>query len=196
MIDRQLLHFVLASLAVVAGCAAKEELIAKSPVVPSGIELSGQWQLRDDNRDTVRRIGEAEVEAAGGRQSVVLVRDGGKSKSRRRSADATTVHVFLETGKSLKVTQTKYALFVSFDRAIVEEYRFGEKRMINVGPIVADRVSGWQSDHYIIETLAEDGGKLIETYRLAEDRSTLIRTITIFNDGEIQLDIQQVFDRV
>lgn len=196
MIDRQLLYFVLASLAIVAGCATKEELIAKSPVVPSGIELSGQWRLRDDNQDTVRRIGEAEVEAAGGRQSMVLVRDRSKNNSRRNSADTTTVHVFLETGESLKVTQTEYALFVSFDRAIVEEYRFGEKRMINVGPIVADRVSGWQNTHYIIETLAEDGGKLIETYRLTEDRSALIRTITIFNDGEIQLDIQQVFDRV
>jgi hypothetical protein len=195
MIDRLLLCVVLASLAIVPGCAAKEELIAKSSVVPSGVDLSGRWRLRDADQDTVRRIGEAEVEAAGGRQSIVLIQKPDKNKSRRRSAGNTTVHVFLETGELLKVTQTRHALFISFDRAIVEEYRFGEQRMVNVGPIEADRVSGWQNLHYIIETLAEDGGKLIETYRLTEDRSNLIRTITVTSDGEIQLDIQQVFDR-
>jgi len=195
MNSKLILIFLLTLLAVSSGCASREELIAKSAIVPSGIDLSGQWQLRVESQDTVGRIGEAEVEAAGGRESVALV-PGQKQRSRRRSSDATLVHVFLEAGTSLKLTQTEHGLFISFDRSIVEEYRFGEKRMINVGPIVADRVSGWEGAQYIIETLGEKGGKLIETYGLVDDGGSLIRTVKLYRDGEIQIDIEQVFDRV
>jgi hypothetical protein len=191
-----ILIFLIALPAFVSGCATREELIAKSAIVPFGTDLSGQWQLRPESQDTVRRIGEAEVQAAGGRESIDLVRTRKSQNSRRGSSGGTTVHVFLETGRALKITQTEYALFISFDRAIVEEYRFGEKRVINVGPIVADRVSGWQDGYYIIETLDEDEAKLIETYRLTDDGRSLIRTITVFDDGKIQMDIQQEFDHV
>ena len=63
----------------------------------------------------------------------------------KRSMPGSLVHVFLEAGKALKITQTADGVFISFDRSIVEEYRFGEKREINVGPVTADRVSGCNS---------------------------------------------------
>jgi len=192
MTNRLFPILLMALLAFSSGCATREELIAKSAIVPAGVDLSGRWQLRVESEDTVRRIGEAEVEAAGGRASAGLV----KEKKRRRSSDGALVHVFLEVGTSLKLTQTEHGLFISFDRSIVEEYRFGEKRVVNVGPIVADRVSGWEGTNYIIETLGEKGGKLIETYVLADGGSSLIRTVTLYRDGEIQIDIEQVFDRV
>jgi len=105
------------------------------------------------------------------------------------------VHVFLEIGSSLKITQTPHALFISFDRAIVEEYRFGEKREISVGPVLADRVSGWEGNSYIIETLDQDGAKLIETYRLADGDRRMFRTILIIQNGQSQVDVEQIFDR-
>lgn len=187
---------MLAALSLVIGCAGKEQLIAKSADVPTGVDLSGQWQLRAASRDTVRRITEAEIEAAGGKDKLVLAPERQARRSRQRSTVGTIVHVFLETGTSLKVTQTTYGLFISFDRAVVEEYRFGEQREISVGPVVASRVSGWEGRAYVIETLDKNGAKLIETYRLQHNDDSLIRTISIVRDGASELDIEQVFDRV
>lgn len=196
MINRASLIFVLALLAILSGCAAREQLIAKSADVPTGIDLSGQWRLRVDSLDTVERISEAEREAAGGEESILLLPEKKPQRSRQRSSAGALVHVFLETGSSLKVTQTLHGLFISFDRAIVEEYRFGEKREVTVGPLVADRVSGWEGESYIIETLDQDGAKMIETYRLSGEGRRMIRTILIIHKGRNQVDVEQVFDRV
>jgi hypothetical protein len=186
---------VLAALVLAGGCASREELVAKSAATPAGVDLSGLWSLRPDDSDTMRRITEAGRDAAGGRQAIVPTRQAKKQAASTRMADGASVHVFLETGSELKVTQTAFALFISFDRAVVEEYRFGEKRQISVGPIVADRVSGWEGDGYVIETLDEDGAKLIETYRLNTNDDSLVRTILIVRKDKGHLDIEQVFDR-
>jgi hypothetical protein len=71
-------------------------------------------------------------------------------------------------GTALKVTQTGSGLFFSFDRSVVEEYRFGENREVEVGAITAERVSGWEGRSYVIETLDKDGAKLIESWQLRE----------------------------
>lgn len=182
--------------ALFVSCAAKEELVAKSADVPTGIDLSGRWQLQAGSRDTARRIHDAESEAAGGNEGIAGVKKRQRKTSRKRSSAGTSVHVFLETGSALKVSQTAFGLFISFDRSVVEEYRFGEKRQVNVGPIVADRVSGWSGSAYIIETLDEQGAKLIETYRLSEDGSRLTRTISIVHEETSHLNVEQVFDRI
>jgi len=185
----------LAALSVVVACAAKEELVAKSAEIPAGVDLSGQWRLRADSQQTVRRINDPEIAAAGGNERITVPPQRSSQKARRRSTDGILVHVFLETGTALKVTQTDSGLFISFDRAVVEEYRFGEKRQISVGPVLADRVSGWEGKAYIIETLDTDGAKLIESYRLQDDGRSLVRTIAIIVKGEMPVDEAQVFDR-
>ncbi len=182
---------LLAVVLVIAGCAGREPLPAKSAAVPEGVDLTGLWTLRADSRGTNQRIAEAERRASGGGQS--LVPKGKKAVSKRQSEDV-QVHVFLETGQSLKLTQTDHGLFVSFDRAIVEEYRFGEQRTISVGPIIADRVSGWENGAYVIETRDKEGTMLFETYRL-ESADTMIRTIRIVEGDRASLDVRQVFDR-
>jgi len=189
------LFAALAATSLVVACASKEELIAKGATIPAGIDLSGQWRLREDSQESNARIREAERAAAGGDAGIVVPREGGTNMSRRRASDGTLVHVFLETGKALKVTQTESGLFISFDRSVVEEYRFGEKRQISVGPVEADRVSGWEENTYVIETLDADGAKLIESYRLQDDGRSLVRTILIVADGQTSLDVRQVFDR-
>ena len=117
-----------------------------------------------------------------------------QTDSGKRKAGETSVNVFLETGRALKITQTDFGLFISFDRSVVEEYRFGEKREINVGPIVADRVSGWEGGAYVIETLDQEGAKLIERYRLDAATGTLVRSIRVVYKEEEQLNVEQVFD--
>jgi len=107
-----------------------------------------------------------------------------------------SVHVFLEMGKTLKVTQTDAGLFISFDRSVVEEYRFGENREISVGAIKVARASGWENNAYVIETLDDDGAKLIETYRLQDAGEHLQRTMVILHHNKKMVSLQQDFDRV
>jgi len=195
MINKPLIPIIVVLVAMLAGCAAKEELIAKSAAVPAGVDISGRWLLRDESQDTVQQISDAELAAAGGKESIIAPSERKTQRSKNRSSKGTLVHVFVETGNSLKVTQTEFGLFISFDRAIVEEYRFGEKRMINVGPIEAQRVSGWEGARYVIETLDDDGAKLVETYRLDDGGNSLIRTIRIIEKGVNQVDVEQGFNR-
>jgi hypothetical protein len=65
---------------------------------------------------------------------------------------------------------------------------------VSVGPISADRVSGWENGAYVIETRDKEGAMLIESYRL-DQNDTMIRTIRIVHDEDVTLDVRQVFDR-
>ena len=181
---------VLTAVFVVA-CASKEILPAHSGIVPGGVDLSGQWRLRNDSDDTNRRLDEAEIVAAGGRDDI-LARPRQKQSTKRPGA---LVHVFLETGTNLKITQTDEGLFISFDRAIVEEYRFGEYTQVSVGPVVASRSSGWEQEAYVIETLDSEGNKLIERYQLGDNEQLLIRQITLYRKRKVDLSLVQWFDR-
>ena len=178
---------------VLSSCAGREPLPAKSATVPAGIDLSGRWQLRDDSREASRAISDIEREAAGSDEG--LIPKSSRKTSSRKKNDDTQVHVFLETGETLKITQVEHGLFVSFDRSIVEEYRFGEQRMASVGPVFADRVSGWENGGYVIETRDKEGAMLIETYRL-DGIDVMIRSIRIIHNDKSKLDVRQVFDRV
>ena len=172
-------------------CVAREPLPPKPAEVPVGIDLSGQWRLRSDSDDAARQIRELERKAAGADESLV---SRSKSKKSKSSALDYQVHVFLESGRALKVTQTDFGLFVSFDRAVVEEYRFGEQRIVSVGPVRAERVSGWENNSYVIETRDEEGAMLIETYGL-DGPDSLVRTMRIGYRGDEELNVRQIFDR-
>lgn len=152
--------------ALLCACSSSEVLLSKSAAVPTGLDLSGNWVMS------------------------------GSTGSSQRKARELAVHVFLEIGSALKVTQTDSGLFFSFDRSVVEEYRFGENREVSVGAITATRVSGWEGDAYVIETLDEDGAKLIDTYRMLQEGSVLQRNIVIWDRNKKQLALEQIFDRV
>ena len=185
-----LLVLVFAGMTILWGCAAPEKLAPKGNAVPSGLDLSGQWRLRPASQETQRRIDAAERRVTGGDESLIPT---SRQKRSRRVSDDIQVHVFLETGKALKLTQTDHGLFVSFDRSVVEEYRFGEQRIVNVGPVEAERVSGWEGSTYVIETRGKEGAMLVESYRL--DGDSLIRSVRITNGDEVVLDVEQLFDR-
>ncbi len=149
-------------------CVSPVVLVPKNAAVPDGMNLSGRWQLRDATEEIVRR----------------------------RSPKDTAVYVFLETGSRLKITQTAFGIFVSFNRSIVEEYQFGENRSVHVGPIVATRVSGWEGNTYVIETLDKKGAKLVEQYRLEDNGSRLVRHISIWAKKRRILEIEQTYVRI
>ena len=157
---------VLAAALLLTACGSAEVLLSKPADVPAGVDFSGNWVQT------------------------------GNSGSGQRDARELLVHVFLETGDSLKITQTNSGIFVSFDRSVVEEYRFGENRTVSIGAISAARVSGWEGAAYVVETLDEDGAKLVDVYRLQNGGRRLQRSIEIrYRDKNI-LGLVQEFAHV
>ena len=177
--------------AILTGCASSPELIPKSAAVPVGVDLSGLWRLREDPGARQTHPSEAD-------QPILIppaqsTRNRPRRSSRRSSGSS--VHVFLEMGNSLKVTQTREGLFISFDRSVVEEYTFGENRIASVGPIEAQRVSGWQDRVFVVETLDEEGTLLKESWHLEADGAVLVRDITVTRRNERTHSSRQHFDR-
>jgi hypothetical protein len=182
---------------VTAACASREVLLSKSPAVPSGIDLSGSWKLRNDPAADQRRINSAIRRTDGADDRIVLTPpDRPDSRARPTPNRGGLVHVFLQNGENLKITQTAAGIFISFDRAVVVEYRFGESREIRIGPVNADRVSGWEGETYVAETLDQNNMKLTERFALAGGGRVLRRTITLRGKNMQDETIFQVFDRV
>lgn len=176
-------------LMLVGGCSNKPILAARSAVVPPNVDFSGNWTLREEPGATLQRNATKEqlirIPPDSAARSEVR-----RSPSRRSSEPA--VRVFLETGKALKITQTLHGLFISYDRAVVEEFTFGENRLVSIGPIEARRVSGWENQVFVVETMDESGAKLTESWRREGD--VLVRDIAIMRGENTYLSVRQHFD--
>ena len=164
----------------------------KSALVPAGVDFSGLWQLRTEGGSKATWPGGA---GPGIRiPPVSSTRKSGRRASRDKTG--TSVRVFVENGESLKISQTAEGLFISFDRSVVEEYTFGENRIVSIGPIEAQRVSGWQNGHFVIQTLDEGGTILTESWRLAENGRILVREISETKGDQEKFSALQRFDKV
>ena len=177
---------------ILSGCSSKPVLISKDSGTPAGLDLSGHWTLRagpgsdikaDRNREPQFRI-----------PSEKTVKGSTRPRSTLRSSGP-SVQLFLESGTALKITQTGAGVFISFDRSIVEEYTFGENRVVAIGPIEARRVSGWEGRAFVVETLDDQGSIMTETWRLDDGGNTLIRDITVARGGQQTSFSRQRFDR-
>ena len=177
------------------GCAAREVLDPLPGTVPAGVDLSGTWRIRTDRADQQEQI-QAAIRGAEGFKGADFdaMVPTNRSKKRRRSKSG-LVHVFLETGDLLKITQTPHALYVSFDRSIVEEFRFGENRMISVGEISAQRVAGWDGAILVVETLDKNSMKLSDRYQLIDGGKKMQRTITFRSKDLTEESFVQEFVR-
>ena len=100
------------------------------------------------------------------------------------------------SAKKLRVSQESTALFVKFDLARVEEYRFGEKRELNIGPIAVLRVSGWENDRYYIKSVTDQNVLVEERYYLSDKGLRLHRDVQIEGKNVTPTTVRQVFDRV
>lgn len=177
---------VLSALMLV-GCAAEPQLISKSPTVPEGVDLSGRWIVRADS--SARR---SQMDGA---QDRWIVTSQSQQSRRQRRSSGVSAQVFLEYGESLKITQTNFGIFISYDRSIVEEFTFGENRLVTIGPIEARRVSGWEGNAFVVETLDDSRTTLFESWHLESDNSVLIRDIRMSKGDEESFRLRQVFDR-
>ena len=180
-------------LTLVGGCAAKPQLLAKSATVPAGVDFTGTWRLSERSKRSVEQL---EAVGAGHHGDILEEAKRARTGRRSRTTKGAAVRVFLETAENLKVTQTEYAMFVSFDRSVVEEFRFGENRIIHVGPITDQRVSGWEDGAYVVETLDDDGARLLVQYRLHDSGRTMLRQVRMFIKNREELNLEQVYERV
>ena len=182
------------------GCAGSKEMLEpiRSDRGPPGIDLSGSWLMQDDFEAMQKRLDRAIEQTDGVDERRILrgmlATEPRQARSSGR-AEGGLVFVFLENGRHLRITQTETGLFIAFDRSVVEEYRFGEARMVRTGGAVAQRVSGWLDEGYAVETLDEQGMKLTERYRLDATGNQLMREITLRSAEKESVTIVQTFVR-
>lgn len=198
MNTRLSLYFLL--LTGLTGCAAPEMLAPRDGTVPRGVDLSGNWVLVNDAARQQRQLREAIRRTDGVDDEEYFsigneTRNNRNQRPTRRRVKGGLVYVFLETGRSLKITQTPDGLFISFDRSVVEEYRFGEQRIVNVGEVEAQRVTGWDGDSLVVETLDRNNMKMTERYQLLDDGRRLERRITLRSKTLDEETIVQEFNR-
>ena len=187
-------------IALINGCASPEVLEPRPGFVPTGVDFSGNWILRNDKRVDDKRIQQAIRRTDGVEDSDIFssrnTKTGTGSPSKTERIKGGLVFVFLVTGSSLKITQTQHGLFISFDRAVVEEFRFGEDRMINVGEVEGQRVTGWEEDQLVVETLDRNSMKLTERFQLLHNGAVVQRTISLRSRSGDTDSFVQLFDRV
>ena len=182
------------------GCAnvARPPLLPYASIAPDGVDLSGRWLLRDANSDPLMRFSHQGFIGPDASTDVLRIARDRQGAVRLESGEdghrqAALAQVFLETGSDVRLTQTGEGLFISYDRSVVEEYLFGEYRTASVGPVSAERVSGWDGSQYVVQTRDEDGVLLTERWYLED--SILRRDVTFSEDDVVQYAVTQSFDR-
>ena len=182
------------------GCSAPEVLEPRPGLAPSAINFSGKWLLRSDKERDDERIRKA-IQITDGVSDEALFQSASPgsqagSPSQTSRLKGGLVYIFLETGRSLQITQTSHGLFISFDRAVVEEFRFGEDRMINIGEVEVQRVTGWENNEMVVETLDKNSMKMTERFKLINEGLVLHRTISLRSRAGDVESFVQLFDRV
>jgi len=189
---------ILLAIVALAGCAAPEQLVRKSGAAPEVIEIAGQWTMLENMNEAKRQLNRA-IGATNGvddsREIRRLTRASNHGKQTPTTKVGGLVHVFLKNAKRLKITPADNGLFINFDRSIVEEYTFGEARMVTVGEVIAQRVSGWEGKQYVVETLVKSGMKLTERYHVMENGTRLRRQIVFRGKKGEEVINFQTFER-
>lgn len=186
---------VIAVLVFASACGSREVLVPYSAEPVEETSFAGFWELNEDSRDVARQLNRAIRDTADIRVDVFPPSENDPARRARIRTSGGLAHVFLENGRSLKVTQTPSAIFISFDRAVVAEFRFGESREISLGEVTAQRVSGWLGSEYVVETLDRNGMKVTERYGLSGGGRTLIRKIVFRGKRKNEATVVETFSR-
>jgi hypothetical protein len=189
-----LLLFLMLSL---NGCASIEELDKYSNNSLNEIDLNGSWVFSGKFEDNKQSIESAikqtnNVNYRGIKTTGVF---DGRNTSKVKRNSRGVAHLFFENTNKIKITQTKYSLFINFNRSIVEEYSFGEVKKITIGNVIARRSSGWVNNVYRIDTLDDYGMKITEEYKLVNS-SNILERLLIFRDRDLnEISVLQTYQK-
>lgn len=189
-----LLLFLMLSL---NGCASIEELDKYSNNSLNEIDLNGSWVFSGKFEDNKQSIESAikqtnNVNYRGIKTTGVF---DGRNTSKVKRNSRGVAHLFFENTNKIKITQTKYSLFINFNRSIVEEYSFGEVKKITIGNVIARRSSGWFNNVYRIDTLDDYGMKITEEYKLVNS-SNILERLLIFRDRDLnEISVLQTYQK-
>jgi len=191
-------HYLLLTFSLF-GCATLEELEKYDIKSSPGTDLNGNWIFFGNFNENKKIIAKAINKTNGviyrGIKTTGMF-DGNSTPTIKKNSRG-VAHLFFENTQKIKVTQTKYSLYINFDRSIVEEYSFGELKTIVLGNVKARRSSGWVKDKgvYRIETLDEYGMKITEEYKLLINEEKLERLL-IFRDKDLnEIKVLQTYIR-
>ena len=179
------------------GCASIEELDKYSNNSLNEIDLNGSWVFSGKFEDNKQSIESAikqtnNVNYRGIKTTGVF---DGRNTSKVKRNSRGVAHLFFENTNKIKITQTKYSLFINFNRSIVEEYSFGEVKKITIGNVIARRSSGWFNNVYRIDTLDDYGMKITEEYNLVNS-SNILERLLIFRDRDLnEISVLQTYQK-
>ncbi len=183
----------LLTVLLLGSCGSQEVLEPRPAANATGTSIAGNWKRREKAGDIARQLNRAIRETAGMPDRIIVPLDTERRRPQRSKGGL--AHVFLRDGGNLKITQTPYGIFISFDRSVVEEYRFGENRIITLGQVEAQRVSGWDGDDYVVETLGRNGMKVSERFSLSGDGTILTREIVFRSRNKQEVVVTETFAR-
>ncbi|MEC9415712.1 MAG: hypothetical protein VYC67_03870 [Pseudomonadota bacterium] len=183
--------YIFLSLMLVTACSSNEVLNKLPANSDTKINISGRWVFDGDYLSNEMKINKTIDQSSGIiYQRIKTTGVFPEAQAARPKKNAWGVaHLFFKNAKVLRITQTDYALYVDFNRSIVEEYNFGELKNVTIGKVSASRSSGWFSNQFQIDTLDSHGMKITEKYTISGDMNTLTRNIIFrdknFNNSEI-----------
>ncbi len=188
---------IFISLIFLTACASNEALNKLPIKSETEINISGRWIFVGDYQSNQKKINKA-IDRSSGIIYRRIKTTGVFSEvqdTRPKKNAWGVAHLFFKNAKILRITQTDYALYIDFNRSIVEEYNFGELKKITIGNVSASRSSGWNGIQYQIDTLDDHGMKITEKYTISDDINTLRRSI-VFRDKNLHdTEIIQNFKR-
>ena len=177
---------------ILISCSTNETLVNFNQDPEEVTNLGGSWEYiaklngQQDLNEAINRII--------GPNNKRNIFSSSANQQNKRNSDY-VAHLFLRDANRIKITQTRYALYIDFNRSIVEEYKNNRIETIELGEIKVQRSSGWQNGYYLIDTLDDRGMKITETYSLVNQNKNLQRKIILRDKDENEVVIERLYNR-
>ena len=173
-----------------------------SATVPRGVDLSGEWRIDMNLSDYP-----SEAVPAGGSEAngADTGGSGGRGRGmRRRSLSGSTAVAASPAHKfamppHLLLTQRPDGLSVRITmpdgKIVTNDYRAGDKSVVDTTRGPANRAVGWQHDAFVIDTQVGDKGPKSEVRYFIDDDHMLEVVTTISGAGTNNFEYTLVYDR-
>ena len=184
------------------------------------VDLSGEWQLNTALSDDVQKVVQAQLRIMNermdrerGPQQMGPMRRPAEGMTRNTGGSTDELEEERDPGGMRKIRKQRDERFTSMveapalmsislqgTRFVVKHddtsdtYTAGSKSVVSFGRDVADRVSGWDGNEFIVSTRGVEGGSKEERYLLQPDgRLALVTRLS--GDRMPEIEIKRIYDR-